>query len=238
MLAIYVPGRPDYLTKTDYFLLLFCQTRCTGCYTVYQKYIRVILFYRDIVSELSPGLLVPYTYVKPNQRTVLCAYTIGRNSRKIKNKIRGDSMKKLYLLRHAKSSWSNPALRDYDRPLNSRGRRQAEAMGKYFQEKAFEIDRIFCSGAQRTRETLDLLLESYAYQGEIEYMDEIYAASVYTLKGLIKQVNFDSLLLIGHNPEIEALAEDLTGQILIMPTCMLAVIDMETGKLEIFTRPE
>ncbi|NLZ91797.1 MAG: histidine phosphatase family protein [Clostridiales bacterium] len=147
-------------------------------------------------------------------------------------------MKKLYLLRHAKSSWSNPALRDYDRPLNDRGRRQARAMGEFFQENAFEIDGIFCSGAQRTRETLDLLLESYDYRGEIEYKDEIYAASVSTLKDLIRQVNFDSLLLIGHNPEIEALAEDLTGQLLIMPTCMLAVIDMEEGKFEIFTRPE
>lgn len=147
-------------------------------------------------------------------------------------------MKKLYLLRHAKSSWSSPALRDYDRPLNNRGRRQAKAMGKFFQKNAFEIDAIFCSGAQRTRETLDLLLESYDYRGEIEYRDEIYAASVSTLKNLIRQVNFDSLLLVGHNPEIEALAEDLTGQILIMPTCMLAVINMEEGELEIFTRPE
>lgn len=147
-------------------------------------------------------------------------------------------MKKLYLLRHAKSSWSNPALMDYDRPLNSRGIRQAKAMGKFFQENAFAIDAIFCSGAQRTRETLDLLLESYDYRGKIEYMDEIYAASVSTLKDLILQVDLNSLLLIGHNPEIEALAEDLTGQILIMPTCMLAVIDMEKGKLEIFTRPE
>jgi len=147
-------------------------------------------------------------------------------------------MKKLYLLRHAKSSWSNPTLRDYDRPLNSRGDRQAKAMGKYFQKNAFKIDSILCSGAQRTRQTLDLLLESYDYQGEIEYKDEIYAASVSTLKNLVRQVNSDSLLLIGHNPEIEALAEDLTGQILIMSTCMLAVIDMEEGNLEIFTRPE
>jgi len=146
-------------------------------------------------------------------------------------------MKKLYLLRHAKSSWDNPALRDYDRPLNARGRRQAGAMGRFFQEKAFEIDGILCSGALRTRQTLDLLLEFYDYRGEIEYRDEIYASTVSTLKSLIRQVDLDSLLLIGHNPEIEALAGDLTGQSLIMPTCQLAVIDMEMGNLTIFTRP-
>ena len=111
-------------------------------------------------------------------------------------------------------------------------------LGQFFQKNAFEIDGILCSGAQRTRETLDLILESYEYRGAIEYKDEIYATSVSALKKIIRQVNFDSLLLIGHNPEIEALAEDLTGEFLIMPTCMLAVIDMEQGKLEIFTRPE
>jgi len=147
-------------------------------------------------------------------------------------------MKKLYLLRHAKSSWDNPALRDYDRPLNTRGRKQARAMGRFFQENAFAIDGILCSGALRTRQTLDLILESYDYRGEIAYRDEIYASSVSTLKNLIRQANVDSLLLIGHNPELESLASDLTDRDLIMPTCQLAVIDMEEGSLELFTRPE
>lgn len=147
-------------------------------------------------------------------------------------------MKKLYLLRHAKSSWDDPDLRDYDRPLNARGRRQAKAMGRYFQESAFEIDGILCSGALRTRQTLDLLLESYAYQGEIEYRDEIYASSATVLKDIISQVNLGSLLLIGHNPEIETLAGDLIGRALTMPTCQLAVIDMEEERLEIFTGKE
>ena len=147
-------------------------------------------------------------------------------------------MEKLYLLRHAKSSWDNPVLRDYDRPLNDRGKRQATAMGRFFQEKAFKIDGVLCSGAARTRETLDLLLEFYDYQGEIEYSDEIYASSVFVLKRIVLQAKCDFLLLIGHNPEIENLAGDLTGLDLIMPTWQLAVIDMKQRKLEIFTRPE
>ncbi len=147
-------------------------------------------------------------------------------------------MKKLYLLRHAKSSWDDPHCRDYDRSLNARGRRQARAMGKFFQEKAFKIDGILCSGALRTRETLELLLESYHFRGEIEYRDEIYASSLSGLKELIRQSKWDSLLLIGHNPEIESLAGDLTGHTLTMPTCQLAVIDMVDGRLELFTRPE
>ena len=111
-------------------------------------------------------------------------------------------------------------------------------MGRFFQENAFEIDRILCSGALRTRQTLDLLLESYDYRGEIEYSDDIYAGSVDTLKNLIRHAAVDSPFLIGHNPEIESLAGDLTDRHLIMPTCQLAVIDMEEGNLEIFTRPE
>lgn len=143
-------------------------------------------------------------------------------------------MKKLYLLRHAMSRRGIRLLSDYDSPLNARGRSQAEAMGRYFQENAFEIDKILCSGALRTRQTLDILLESYDYQGKIEYKDEIYASSVLTLKMLIRQEDVDSLLLIGHNPAIETLAGDLTGEILMMAPCQLAVIDMQKGHLEIF----
>jgi len=129
-------------------------------------------------------------------------------------------------------------LSDYDRPLNDRGRSQAEAMGRYFQENAFEIDKILCSGALRTRQTLDLLLESFDYRGKIEYKDEIYASSVLTLKMLIRQAGADSLLLIGHNPAIETLAGDLTGEDLMMAPCRLAVIDMQKGRLEVFTGSE
>ncbi|MDI9498412.1 MAG: histidine phosphatase family protein [Bacillota bacterium] len=147
-------------------------------------------------------------------------------------------MKKLYLLRHAKSSWDNPDLGDYNRPLNKRGKRQARAMGRFFQEQGFEIDLILCSGAQRTRQTLELILEFYDYQGEIEYRDELYESSVSILQNLIRRAKSDTLLLIGHNPEMETLAGVLAGQVLIMPTCQLAVIDMEKECLELFTRPE
>ncbi|MGI6333730.1 MAG: SixA phosphatase family protein [Saccharofermentanales bacterium] len=147
-------------------------------------------------------------------------------------------MKKLYLLRHAKSNWDSPALRDYDRPLNVRGRSQAEAMGRFFQANAFKIDGILCSGALRARQTLALLLEFYTYRGQIEYRDEIYASSASFLKNLVRQAKLDSLLLVGHNPEISMLAGDLAGQVLVMPTCQLAVINMEKRTLEIFTRPE
>lgn len=141
-------------------------------------------------------------------------------------------MKKLYLLRHAKSSRDNPGLRDYDRPLNTRGRVQAAATGRFFQENAFELDGILCSGALRARQTLEHLLEFYDYNGKIEYRDEIYASSPSVLKDLIRESNSDSLLLVGHNPEIEILAGELTGQFITMSTCQLAVIDMENGRLE------
>ena len=81
-------------------------------------------------------------------------------------------------------------------------------------------------------------MDAYDYQGEIDYQDEIYASSPSILKELIRRADADALLLIGHNPEIESLAGSLTGKHLTMPTCQLAVIDMEQGKLELFTRPE
>lgn len=146
-------------------------------------------------------------------------------------------MKKLYLLRHAKSSWADAGLRDYDRPLNERGRREAEAMGGFFQEQSFKIDRILCSGALRTRQTLELLLRSYDYGGEIEYMDDIYASSPAILKGIIRRQDCESLLLVGHNPELEELVFELSRQSFEMRTCHLAVIDMEDGRLEIFVGP-
>jgi phosphohistidine phosphatase SixA len=107
-----------------------------------------------------------------------------------------------------------------------------------FRRGQVQIDGILCSGALRTRQTLGHLLESYSFRGKIEYKDEIYASSVSILNDLIRKVNLDSLLLIGHNPEIETLACVLTGQTLTMSTCRLAVINMENGSLEIFFRPK
>lgn len=110
-------------------------------------------------------------------------------------------------------------------------------MGAFFQENAFKIDRILCSGALRTRQTLELLLNSYDYGGEIEYMDEIYASSPAILKGIVRRQDCESLLLIGHNPELEELVFELSRQSFAMRTCHLAVIDMEDGRLEMFVGP-
>ena len=70
----------------------------------------------------------------------------------------GDKMKTLYLLRHAKSSWDDSRVSDFDRPLNNRGRREAEKIAEYMKENKYIPEYIICSTAKRTRETLDLIL--------------------------------------------------------------------------------
>ena len=61
----------------------------------------------------------------------------------------------LILMRHAKSSWDDPAAADFDRPLNGRGRRSAKALGHWLRQRGWLPDRVLCSSARRTRETLD-----------------------------------------------------------------------------------
>lgn len=116
-------------------------------------------------------------------------------------------MKLLYLLRHAKSSWDDPDLDDFDRPLNKRGRKSAKAMAAFFRESGIAPESILCSPAKRTRETLKHLTPVLG-QAPVQLDRRIYEASYQTLllclADLPAEVN--SVLLVGHNPGLERLA--------------------------------
>jgi phosphohistidine phosphatase len=106
--------------------------------------------------------------------------------------------RRLILMRHAKSSWDDPALGDKDRPLNKRGRRSAVALGKWLAEKGYLPDVVLCSSAVRTRETLDGLKLGVV---PTKFLDSLYHAST----NLIREVLHDKgagncLLIITHNP--------------------------------------
>ena len=118
-------------------------------------------------------------------------------------------MKTLLLLRHAKSSWSTSAQRDFDRPLNERGRRAAGLMGAYMQAKGLRPDIIYCSGAARTRETLSRLNLTPAPPAM--FKDQLYLASARRLLDEIHAASdaHGSLLLVGHNPGMEELSAAL-----------------------------
>ncbi|MFB0972780.1 MAG: histidine phosphatase family protein [Tissierellia bacterium] len=149
----------------------------------------------------------------------------------------GDKMKTLYLLRHAKSSWDDSRVSDFDRPLNNRGRREAEKIAEYMKENKYIPEYIICSTAKRTRETLDLILNIIKFGGEVIYLDNLYLASSSGIEREIDSIRAESLLVVGHNPGIEDYLSNLVGEELIMKTSHLAVIDFEKKILKDFVRP-
>lgn len=145
-------------------------------------------------------------------------------------------MKRLYLLRHAKSSWDNPELSDFDRPLNSRGIEEAKKIGEYMAKKKYIPNCIISSTAVRTRETIDLVLKNLDYKGEVEYKDSLYLLTAEEIFREMRNYNCDSLLIVGHNPGLEIFLSSIIGENLIMKTAHLAVVDLEGNELLDFTR--
>ncbi|MFI0449111.1 SixA phosphatase family protein [Actinomadura sp. 6N118] len=142
-------------------------------------------------------------------------------------------MPTLIVLRHAKAV-AGLGLADIDRPLNDRGRRDAAATGEWLRENDLVPDRVLCSTAVRTRETL----EGLALQSEVSFESQIYDNEPETLLSLVRETDdgVRTLLLIGHNPSVHQLVHDLTGDAPdAFPTCALAVIELTAPWAE--TRP-
>jgi phosphohistidine phosphatase len=110
--------------------------------------------------------------------------------------------RRLYLLRHAKSSWEEPGLSDHDRPLAPRGRRAAKAIGRHLRDHGIEPELVLCSSAVRARQTL----ERIGLEGRIE--PELYGAGAEELLARLHAVpaSVRSVMLIGHNPDLQELA--------------------------------
>jgi phosphohistidine phosphatase len=118
--------------------------------------------------------------------------------------------RRLYLLRHAKSSWKQPDLADHDRPLSGRGRRAAKAIARHVREQRIAPELVLCSTARRTRETFERL-EPAVGTPDVRFERELYGATALVLLDRLHRVPEEtgSVLLIGHNPAIEELALDL-----------------------------
>lgn len=149
----------------------------------------------------------------------------------------------LALLRHAKSSWGDPGVADFDRPLNERGRLAAPLMGKVISDLKLVPDLILCSSAMRTRQTLDLLLPELMPwpSRRIRHLEEIYHGSPLRMLELIHEASphASTILLVGHNPGLHVLAVSLVGSGESIarerlsrkyPTAALAVLDFEGSK--------
>jgi phosphohistidine phosphatase len=121
-------------------------------------------------------------------------------------------MKRLAVLRHAKSSWNDQSLDDFDRPLNERGWRAARRMGSELRDRKIRFDLVLASIATRVRETIDGVQEKYEFGAPIRLEQGIYLASAETLLSLIRELPdaVEAPLLVGHNPGLERLLVELT----------------------------
>jgi phosphohistidine phosphatase len=158
-------------------------------------------------------------------------------------------MRTLYLLRHAKSSWKDDTLSDFDRPLKGRGRRAAEQMGQVLAEEKLTSPLVISSPAVRARETTELVLESAGFKLQPRFDERIYEADVRTLLEVARSIpdSSDTAILVGHNPGFENLLSYFTGDNRHMSTCALAKIEFdvgrwsevaeEKGRLELFVTP-
>ncbi|UCE88325.1 MAG: histidine phosphatase family protein [Pseudomonadota bacterium] len=139
-------------------------------------------------------------------------------------------MKRLTLIRHAKSSWSEPGLADFDRPLNERGQRDAPKMGKHLRKHGLSPDLFVSSPAKRALTTAQTIAQALAYPSDaIRKLDAVYEASLATLLNVVHELddNHSDIVLFGHNPGITVLANFLVGvHIDNVPTCGVVMIEL------------
>jgi phosphohistidine phosphatase len=137
-------------------------------------------------------------------------------------------MKKLLILRHAKSSWQHSGLTDHQRPLNPRGEKSAPRMGQFIYEIDLVPEAILSSTARRAAETAELVAESCGFAGDIQYFDAFYhgwpSSFVEILQRLPKEIEI--AMVVAHNPGLEALLETLTGALEALPTAALAYVKL------------
>lgn len=168
-------------------------------------------------------------------------------------------MLKLSLLRHAKSSWDDPELEDFDRPLAKRGAKAAPKMGAFIAAEDLKPDLVLCSGAVRARATLALILPELGVPPpEVSFEDDLYLCVPAVMLDRLRKVkkSVHHVMIIGHNPGLHALALELTGDgdreamaalATGFPTAALAVFTLKaeswseirsaSGKLEQFITP-
>jgi phosphohistidine phosphatase len=123
-------------------------------------------------------------------------------------------VRRVYLLRHAKSSWDDPALSDHDRPLAPRGRRAAASLARYLKKERIRPELVLCSSSVRTQQTLDGIRPALGKKARVEIEDGLYAASEAVLLERLRSTagEVESVLVIAHNPGTQDLAVSLVGR--------------------------
>ena len=149
-------------------------------------------------------------------------------------------MKKLFLIRHAKSSWEDTSLADFDRPLNKRGKKDAPFMGSILYKQGVKPDLILSSPAKRAYSTAKKIAKELNYSVEkIEKSKKIYLSSPAALLDIItKQKEYiQTLLLFGHNPELTELVAQLCNEhIDNVPTCGIVCISFDVEQWNLINK--
>ena len=159
-------------------------------------------------------------------------------------------MKTLLVMRHAKSSWKDSTLPDEQRPLNKRGLANAPRMGRLLWETGLVPQAILSSTAVRARQTALAVAEACGFEGDIQFEAGLYGAPPETYLELLRAAPADlaRVLVVGHNPGVELLVTELTGEEEHLSTGAIARIELDIagwadlnvdteGRLEAIWRP-
>jgi phosphohistidine phosphatase len=123
-------------------------------------------------------------------------------------------VKRLTILRHAKSEWGDPGLDDFDRPLNERGRKAARRVGEELKRRKIAFDQVIASPAVRVRQTLERLANGYGRDLDVRFAPDLYLASSGDLLTMIQGLpeELERPLIAGHNPGLEMLVHSLAHE--------------------------
>ena len=151
-------------------------------------------------------------------------------------------MKTLLLVRHAKSSWNQPGLSDFDRALNERGKKDAPQMAKRVKEKGIELDHLISSPAKRARKTAKYFAEEFGFKkDEIKLVEGLYGATRSEFLEAAANISdkYKTVALFSHNPGITDFASSLTNvRVDDMPTCGVFALQIETESWKEFVNAE
>jgi phosphohistidine phosphatase len=141
-------------------------------------------------------------------------------------------MKQILVLRHAKSSWKDSSLADFDRPLNKRGKQDAPRMGALLKAEDLVPDLIISSAAKRALATAEAVALACGYDADIQATRQLYHAGPESYIAVLRTMPepHQRVMVVGHNPGLESFVEELTGEWLRMPTAALATIAVRIGE--------
>lgn len=160
-------------------------------------------------------------------------------------------MKQLYLIRHAKSDWSDESQDDFERGLNARGKKAIVTMAEILNERGILPDLILSSSATRAKLTAKGLAKNIAYKGKIKYLDALYLAEPLEIIDMIKEIKdkYKTVFIVGHNPETTELTDLMVDETIYnVPTLGIVALNVpvkhwnkfkpEKAKLDFFIYPK